>query len=131
MEIKKTEVPIYGLMLFFFCKPFLQTLQVPSWWTYRLIFTDCIWNSSSVHWHPWGIKHGHTGHPQNRRWQSEINAGWRNLLKNTHKQTMKEKLYKTPVRRTALSSNVLVAKSCMLSRTEVELELDLKSLFLI
>lgn len=47
--------------------------------TYRLVFIDRVLDAACVLGHPGGVEYGDTGHAQYRRWQSEVDAGWRNL----------------------------------------------------
>lgn len=47
--------------------------------TYRLVFIDRVLHAARVLGHPGGVKYGHAGHAQYRRWQSEVDAGWRDL----------------------------------------------------
>lgn len=52
--------------------------------TYRLVFIDRVLDAACVLGHPGGVEYGDTGHAQYRRWQSEVDAGWRNLKQKTN-----------------------------------------------
>lgn len=47
--------------------------------TYRLVFIDRVLDAACVLGHPGGVEYGDTGHAQYGRWQSEVDAGRRDL----------------------------------------------------
>ncbi len=52
--------------------------------TYRLVFIDWVLDAACVLGHPGGVEYGDTGHAQYRRWQSEVDAGRRDLKQQTN-----------------------------------------------
>lgn len=61
--------------------------------TYRLVFVDWVLDAACVLGHPGGVEYGDTGHAQYGRWQSEVDAGWRDLKEKTNIQQKGSKLF--------------------------------------
>ncbi len=55
--------------------------------TYRLVFIYWVLDAACVLRHPGGVEYGDTGHAQYRRWQSKVDAGWRDLKEKKRYKT--------------------------------------------